>query len=320
MIVTLDVYSGRPNPSWRLSDKDHARLLERVSGKALADETEVATDAALGPRGFVISAARDDEVPQGVPFAFRIGVAVRAPQAVAESHATPHSASELQEISRFLLSTGSHVLDPELMEFLEASIQKIAQPAPSPADLMWEQPAEPAEPAEELTEVEAVPSEKALAAPAVAIPACIIANTPYNPAFWNRPAVQPKNNCYNYAMNWRSDTFAQPGRISGHQYTAINCAAVGTAADWDGCHSYCRGSNKNVALVIAPGPGFVDFHWYRRHREGFWGHKPGGTAARNVDNRGRLINGTTLTPANCDRGPYRIFCGYRYSPTGMRVS
>jgi hypothetical protein len=41
-------------------------------------------------------------------------------------------------------------------------------------------------------------------------------NTAYNPGFWNTPAVQPKNNCYNYAMNWRSDTFAQPGRISGH--------------------------------------------------------------------------------------------------------
>src|SRR5258708_1912006 len=154
MIVTLDVYSGRPNPSWRLSDKDPPRLLARASGRALADETEVATDAALGPRGFVISAARDDEAPEGVPFAFRIGVSVRAPQAGAESHATPHSASELQEVSRFLLSTGAHVLDPELMEFLEASIQKIAQPGPSPADLMWEQPAEPAE---ELTEAEAIP-------------------------------------------------------------------------------------------------------------------------------------------------------------------
>src|SRR5260221_11808221 len=89
MIVTLDVYSGRPNPSWRLSDKDHARLLERVSGRALADETEFATDAALGPRGFVISAARDDEAPEGVPFAFRIGLSVRGPQAVGESIDTP---------------------------------------------------------------------------------------------------------------------------------------------------------------------------------------------------------------------------------------
>src|SRR5258708_15562605 len=120
MIVTLDVYSGRPNPSWSLSDKAHARLLERVSGRALADETEVATDAALGPRGFVISAARDDEAPEGVPFAFRIGVSVRAPQAGAESHATPHSASELQEGLRVLLRTRGHVFDPPRIEILQA--------------------------------------------------------------------------------------------------------------------------------------------------------------------------------------------------------
>ena len=39
---------------------------------------------------------------------------------------------------------------------------------------------------------------------------------------------------FHYAMNWRSNTFAQPGRISGHQWTAINCSNVGAAASWDG--------------------------------------------------------------------------------------
>jgi hypothetical protein len=38
--------------------------------------------------------------------------------------------------------------------------------------------------------------------------ACVIQNTAYNPAFWNTPSVQPHNNCYNYAMNFRSNTFA----------------------------------------------------------------------------------------------------------------
>jgi hypothetical protein len=316
MIVTLDAFSGRPNPSWRLSDKDNARLLERVAGRALAVETELATDAVLGPRGYIITASRDDEVPKGVPTTFRVGGPVPAVPSASETGAAPLSAVESQEISRFLLNTGSHVLEPDFITFLEAFIQKIVQPAFPPADPMMQ----PAEPAVEEPQLEAPPAEEAIAPPAEALAPCIIVNTPYNPGFWNRPVVQPKNNCYNYAMNWRSDTFAQPGRISGHIYTAINCAAVGTAANWDGCHTYCSGSNKNVALVIAPGPGFVDFHWYRRQREGFWGHKPGGTPARNVDNLGRLINGATLRPDNCARGPYTIFCGYRFSPTGMRVS
>jgi hypothetical protein len=29
-----------------------------------------------------------------------------------------------------------------------------------------------------------------------------------------------------------------------------------------------------VALVVAPGPAFVDFHWYRKLREGYRGHSP----------------------------------------------
>jgi len=205
------------------------------------------------------------------------------------------------------------VLDEALMEFLDTSIQERGRAESQVDDEIFPQPAEPAAEEEPSQEAEGTTSE------AAALAACVIANTVYNPGFWNTPAVQPKNNCYNYAMNWKSDTFAQPGRISGHIWTAINCANVGTAANWDGCRTICSGSNKNVALVIAPGPGFIDYHWYRRHSNGFWGHKPGGTAARNVDNLGRVINGTTLTPANCARGPYTIFCGYRYSPTGMQV-
>jgi hypothetical protein len=51
---------------------------------------------------------------------------------------------------------------------------------------------------------------------------------------------------------------------------------------------------------------------------GFWGHKPGPTPACNTDNQGRVIGGN-LDPQNCDRGPYTVFCGYRFSPVGMRV-
>src|ERR1700681_1709402 len=115
----------------------------------------------------------------------------------------------------------------------------------------------------------------------------------FPPVFPRRFRLPSHNNCYNYAMNWRSDTFAQPGRISGHQYIPPPaCANVGTAASWDGCRTTSFGSNKNVARVIWPG---VDYHWYRRRSQGFWEHKPGGTAARNVDNAGKLIDGVQLT-------------------------
>jgi hypothetical protein len=58
-----------------------------------------------------------------------------------------------------------------------------------------------------------------------------------------------------------------------------------------------------------PGSGFIDFHWYRKSREGFWGHKPGGTAARITDNSGHII----YNPQTANRGPYTIFCRYMYA-------
>ena len=136
----------------------------------------------------------------------------------------------------------------------------------------------------------------------------------YQPAIWNDAnGVQFNNNCYNYARNMITATYAQPGRGSGNMYTTVDCAEVGKGAVSDGlvvadCNSGCGGVKcccHQVALVIAPGPDFIDFHWYRRDRNGFWSHKPGGGQATNVDGNGNLIT----DPRTADRGPYTVFCG-----------
>ena len=62
----------------------------------------------------------------------------------------------------------------------------------------------------------------------------------FNPRFWNVPTVQPHNNCYNYARNWRTDTFAQPGRAHGAQTSTMACPNVTTAALADGLLKRCR--------------------------------------------------------------------------------
>lgn len=125
-----------------------------------------------------------------------------------------------------------------------------------------------------------------------------------NFTFWNDSAYITKNNCYNYASNSRTNTFAQPGRGSGSKFLYLDCGDIGAAAQRDGWQLSCRSDNNlNVCLVIWPGR---DFHWYRLALNGHWCHKPGGTAARNYDDSGNWIT----NPETCNRGPYTIFCGY----------
>jgi hypothetical protein len=132
----------------------------------------------------------------------------------------------------------------------------------------------------------------------------------YQPAQWNDAnGIQYNNNCYNYACELQTGTFAQPGRASGSMYAAFDCSDVGNGAVSDGLRAVscdrgcgCRECCHQAALVIWPG---VDFHWYRLDRTGRWSHKPGGTQATNLDNGGNPI----ADPLAADRGPYTVFCG-----------
>jgi hypothetical protein len=131
----------------------------------------------------------------------------------------------------------------------------------------------------------------------------------YEPDWWNVSTRQPFNNCYNYATNYRTNTFAQPGRASGAMYSTLNCPEVkaGAIADElidDPCaDNLCPTEGHLVALVIWPG---VDYHWYRKGRDGRWSHKPGSTAVTDLDNSGNLI----FDPRNADRGGYTEFCTF----------
>ena len=66
----------------------------------------------------------------------------------------------------------------------------------------------------------------------------------FNPGPWNAPARVQLNNCYNYGTNQQTDTFAQPGRASGHPLNPIGYTdqEVQQAAESDG-------------LVTLQGPG-----------------------------------------------------------------
>jgi len=132
----------------------------------------------------------------------------------------------------------------------------------------------------------------------------------YEPTWWNDGGTrQFNNNCYNYATNYRTDTFAQPGRAAGAMYGALTCPAVWGAAQKDELipkslkRISCPKAGHLVALVIAPG---WDFHWYRLGPNMRWSHKPGGTPVTNLDNSGHIVT----DPRTADRGPYTQFCGF----------
>ena len=131
----------------------------------------------------------------------------------------------------------------------------------------------------------------------------------YEPGYWNGNERQGQNNCYNYANNKATNTFAQPGKATGAQAPYITCADVHAAAVRDGLEpiSYYPSTLLNfktgVALVVGP---YYDYHWYRLDENGMWTHKPGEGLATNLDNSGNVIS----DPRTANRGPYTQFCGF----------
>ncbi|MGY1698143.1 hypothetical protein [Geodermatophilus sp. SYSU D00766] len=297
--ITADVFSGRQNPVAEVGDERESRaLLREVQGLTtrLADADP---PGGLGPRGFVLETLGDD-------------VAVD-PSSGATSYLSLSSlgaadrGTEIAERLLSLMETGRAPADAPDTAALDADLRDhlLAQLAGGGA--------------ESVTDQVAAASAAAQAEPADVT--CTIELGVFNPGFWNDDAtVRLNNNCYNYASNWRTNTFAQPGRGCGRIYTAITCPEVTRAALCDGVHRRfdCFPDSEKprylVALVVAPGPGFVDYHWFRRQSGGFWGHKPGGTAARNTDNSGVLIT----NPETANRGPYTQFCGYFYGCDSQR--
>ena len=276
-IVSLDIFSGRENPSWVVDD-DKVSDLQRLAAGARLGPLPI-----LGYRGFHVRPVESEHAPaarlEGLPES-----AAGARDAVIVGQA---------EAEEFLLSTAAEHIDDRLRAYVRESIAR----GPDMAAI-----------------------QAAAAAAAVTCPACHAADAPaYNPAFWNNPARQPTNNCYNYANDQATNTFAQPGRATGHMYTALTCPAVGAAATSDGLHAcpnfagtLAAGHGWYVALVIWPG---VDYHWYRQDKVGCWSHKPGSTPARNTDNSGHAI----ADPRTCNRGSYTNFCTYMIITRHVRI-
>lgn len=271
--ITLDVFSGLPNPSWFLSDKQEADLLERILAEPTLVRPVFADHLKLGFRGYIVEVLKENSLTRRkrFPTYFRISSTANA-------------------AGLWLLHT-SEQLDSEVTDFLREIVeQDIRFPRPMAAP-------EESKPSS--------PSEKGAGQSCVS--SYLSSDTDFS--FWNDSSYHLQyNNCYNYAAAYRSNTFAQPGKISGHPFTGLpSCGNVSSAIRSDGWFDGCQSThNLSVALVIAPN---ADFHFYRLCVNGHWCHKQGHLPARNTDDSGFLIT----NPETCDRGPYTDFCGYFYA-------
>ena len=285
LTVTLNVFSGRPNPTWVIPEGGAAEFNDRVSKLETTSNLKApGVMEGLGYRGFTVRRNEENSV-----FTVHGGL-------VDPGHTSASLMADDREIEKWLLSTAPKDLTGEVRAHVEEAVLKPVSQAASIVGILVRR-----------------------------CPICHAADAPaYTPAMWNTPAVQPHNNCYKYANNRITNTFAQPGRATGHQYKQLNtCTGTGAvepAAVSDGLVAspnfsgpLAAGNGWYVALVLWPG---VDYHWYRQDKTGCWSHKPGSTAARNTDNSGKSIT----DPKTADRGPYTVFCTYMITKSTVHIS
>lgn len=183
-------------------------------------------------------------------------------------------------------------------------------------------------------------------------------NAGYNPAgdcngYFMSYRYQPNNNCYAYGCNIASNSFAQPGRLSGAPSLATNFTAqhVMQNAESDGLvyvgnsstdvqnYAATAGSGHYVALMFsapesdiggdptANWPG--DYHWARCDDLGAsqWSQKDGGDQVTNFDFAGQPITDPSTANWTVNQGPisssnndeyivaYDFYC-YMFVPDG----
>ena len=203
--IAADIFSGRPNPTWVVELDEAKDLLQEISQNQSVITPVDQGYQGLGYRGLIVEALTDNFASKfDVPENFRLG------------HSGHPKGLEIAD--RVLTSMQrAQVLDTELHALLVPELQRLAsREEPSEADFSTPPAAPPAAEAAART--------------------CWIELGKFNPGFWNNPAHISRNNCYNYASNHRTDTFAQPGRATGHQATVMACANVTAAALSDGLH------------------------------------------------------------------------------------
>jgi hypothetical protein len=285
--IIIDIFSGLPNPTVELEGSEEEEVLSRfapLKRGALATGLPIAQPI-LGYRGLLIEQIGPRRI-SGLPRAFRVG----GPSSAATRTA---GLAELDWVEEYVLKSKTILKRTQLRPAINRVRKEILRSRKTRLEL--ETAKGPAKTKEGM-KAKASQADKCAPLPEL--------------EWWNDQGLkQFNNNCYNYGTNYRTDTFAQPGRGSGIQFTVLNCSSVKQAAVRDDLIDAATSNNRFpveghlVALVVAPQ---FDFHWYRKARDGRWTHKVGPAPTTPFDNSGNPIT----DPRTADRGPYTQFCGF----------
>ncbi|MFH9727314.1 hypothetical protein ACH4M4_30740 [Streptomyces sp. NPDC017254] len=313
--VTIDMCSGRPNPSWEITDPDRVHELVTLLEAERDALGEVGSGyTGLGFRGVHVDVTADPRTERsalgGLPPSFEL-----AGGGTKDASAAAELAERLLATIPYDLGEGGGV-DVGSTRYadlvLETARQEVARTVGNGPDAATYRATTEEGPRSTMDE-EALEQLRALRSRDVS---CPYDSYPYNPAFWGQPSIEPYNNCYAYAVSRVVNVFARPGLAHGYTIPATMLGfqvAVGCYKDGLNLWGYpCRpeGSLRFViALYTGAFPsGFRDFHFYRWHAEGYWSHKHAGNAVRRTDASGNLITDlSTMNPGTVYTEYYALF-------------
>ncbi len=294
--LTIDIFSGRPNPELVLTASEAKEFFSNVSPTGTMRKSNAKTlaePAHLGFRGIQVEQLKSatKEMPSNFYLSHETMYADGKSAAMDDS-------GTMERLQKFIISKAKSITNiSNVRDFL-----KIYKEALNDSFAIREKTA--------------VPIGPIVVGPILPLITCTCGPI-YEPDWWNlNPTIKPNNNCYNYACNHRTDTFAQPGKATGNMYTSLSGCAVAAGQksakqgavsdaliDTPLANNKCPAQGHLVALVIWPG---ADFHWYRKGVNTKWSHKPGGTSVTNLDNSGAIIT----DPRTANRGNYTQFCTF----------
>lgn len=113
ILVELDIFSGRPNPTWLLTTAETGSFSRRLARLRRSSPCEISTR--LGYRGLIVDVAHGTQTPL-------VRVQSGCVQIV-EDHTAAHAHDEERELERWLIETGRPQLTQDIIEIVERELR-----------------------------------------------------------------------------------------------------------------------------------------------------------------------------------------------------